>query len=379
MRLLLFHGTSLDSAKANVIQVLHMCRALAEEGVEVELVVPSNGKSVCDVRGLAEEITGRPANFTMSLYEKKTFAGRLDTIGSYWGAKQIIRSREPHFFWTRNPLVVPVAIKAGWQVIYEAHNSILHPNRVLNAVRTRSLLRNARHPGLTKFIAISENLAEFWRQRGVPSDKVLAAHDAVDVESYQEPSDISSLREELALPAAPKIVTYAGSLYADREIDSIVSLGKSFPNAQFVVVGGPDDLAQLHAESARRAGVGNVMFVGRVPHPRVKDYLFAADVLLMVWSQRVRTINYCSPLKVFEYMAAGRTLVGHGFPTIREVLTDGKNALLADPSSFAELKTKLAMALDMDLPNPLSIAAREAAFERHSWKARARRILACLD
>jgi glycosyltransferase involved in cell wall biosynthesis len=356
-----------------------MCRAFADEGLDIELAAPSSGKSPSEMRSVAEEITGRGVGFEISLYEKKSIAGRFAMIGAFWGARRIIQSRDADFCWLRNALAVPVAMKAGMQVIYEAHNSILHANRVLNAIRTRRLTRSATDTKFSLFIAISENLAEFWRQRGVPPQKLLAAHDGVDAEAFREVPDMTSLRRELGLNPDSKIVTYAGSLYADREITSIISLAKSFPDAQFVVVGGPGDLAETHAAHARRNGLGNIGFTGRVAHQRVKDYLFAADVLLMVWSRQVKTIDYCSPLKVFEYMAAGRTLVGHGFPTIREVLTDGKDALLADPNSFAELKHKLAMALDMEVPNPLSVAAREAAFERHSWKARARRILACLN
>ena len=143
MRLLLIHDDSLDSAKANVIQVLHMCRAFAGEGGDVELAVPSNGRSLSEVRSLAEEITGAEADFQISLFEKRTFGGRFTTIGAYLGAKQVIQTRQADYCWLRNPLAVPVAMKAGMHVLYEAHNSILHANRFVSAMRSRRLVRNA--------------------------------------------------------------------------------------------------------------------------------------------------------------------------------------------------------------------------------------------
>jgi glycosyltransferase involved in cell wall biosynthesis len=63
-------------------------------------------------------------------------------------------------------------------------------------------------------------------------------------------------------------------------------------------------------------------------------------VLLALWSKKVPTINYCSPLKIFEYMASGRIMVAHGFPTIKEVIKHNKNGLLARPDDFNDLVEK---------------------------------------
>jgi glycosyltransferase involved in cell wall biosynthesis len=95
----------------------------------------------------------------------------------------------------------------------------------------------------------------------------------------------------------------------------------------------------------------------------------------MTWTKKVKTINYCSPLKMFEYMAAGRIIVGYGFPTIKEVLDDGKTALLADPDSFDELKAKLKRALEADSIEGIAERARDLALNRYSWDQRAKSIL----
>ena len=58
----------------------------------------------------------------------------------------------------------------------------------------------------------------------------------------------------------------------------------------------------------------------------------------MIWTDKTNTMNYCSPLKLFEYMAAGRIIVGHDFPTISEVLTNNETALLVPPDSFEALR-----------------------------------------
>ena len=126
-------------------------------------------------------------------------------------------------------------------------------------------------------------------------------------------------------------------------------------------------------------GLSNIVFTGHVRHQDVKQYLFAADVLLMIWSRQVPTINYCSPLKMFEYMAAERIIVGHAFPTILEVLKDGEDAYLADPDSFDDLRKKMALALNEEYPNSMAKRARELAMKKYTWQARARAILSFLE
>ena len=74
-------------------------------------------------------------------------------------------------------------------------------------------------------------------------------------------------------------------------------------------------------------------------------------------------------------MAAGRIIVGHGYPTIKEVLIDGETALLAPPGDFTKLKEKLQSALDDHSCEKLAVQARESAFSKYSWDLRAKYIL----
>src|SRR5204863_4456733 len=48
-------------------------------------------------------------------------------------------------------------------------------------------------------------------------------------------------------------------------------------------------------------------------------------------------VSYASPLKLFEYMACGRAIVAPDQPNIREILADGQNAILFDPTDKGAL------------------------------------------
>ena len=102
----------------------------------------------------------------------------------------------------------------------------------------------------------------------------------------------------------------------------------------------------------------------------IPDYLYASDILLALWSSKVPTINYCSPLKIFEYMAAGRTIIAHNFPTIREVLENEMDSLLCEPDNFDSLRSSLNKALNDKKNSDYGLRARKKAFKLYAWDKR---------
>ena len=98
---------------------------------------------------------------------------------------------------------------------------------------------------------------------------------------------------------------------------------------RFIIVGGTPAGNGSRSESDRETrNIQNVRLTGRVPHREIPQWLASADILLMMWTWKVSTIRVCSPMKLFEYMAAKRLIVGPAFPTVLEVMEDGRDAIL---------------------------------------------------
>ena len=74
-------------------------------------------------------------------------------------------------------------------------------------------------------------------------------------------------------------------------------------------------------------------------------------------------------------MAAGRTIVAHDFPTIREVLDDKKDSIFCKPNNFNSLKTALSKALIEQKTSSYGALAREKAFKLYSWDYRVMKLL----
>jgi len=375
MRILYIHDRALDKINANVLQVLNMCHALSEAGADVTLFVPESKEMNKPVEKFINEQFLKPAHFSIKTFHNITIARRFTMVGGYWGVVNAIKRETCDYCFVRNPVYLNAPLGKGFRTVFESHGAEIHKNKTLNLLWKMNLIQNCLKPNLVGFVAISQRLADFWTKKGVPKEKVLTLHDGVDLNAFQDIPDLIEAKKKLSLSLDKKTVIYAGNLFKNREVDIILRLAAEIPYAEFVTLGFPVERVVFFEQLVKKHKIANARFLGPIPYYHVKDYLFAADVLLMIFSNKVRTINYCSPLKMFEYMAAAKIIVGHDFPTIKEVLTHEVNALLTSPDSYNDLKENLIRALRMDYPNYLADNARRLALDKYSWQKRASEIL----
>jgi glycosyltransferase involved in cell wall biosynthesis len=162
----------------------------------------------------------------------------------------------------------------------------------------------------------------------------------------------------------------------------VIDVAARLPEANVVIVGGQTnwtkddpDIAAL-GERARALGVAErVELRGHVPYDRVPEALSAASVALLPLPDEPVARLFTSPLKLFDYMAAGVPIVASDLPALREVLRHEENALLArsdDPDAFAAAVRRVLG--DPALAARLGRQAR-ADVTGYSWDARARALL----
>jgi glycosyltransferase involved in cell wall biosynthesis len=95
----------------------------------------------------------------------------------------------------------------------------------------------------------------------------------------------------------------------------------------------------------------------------------------MLWTWKVPTIATCSPLKMFEYMAARRTIVGPAFPTVMEVLEDGVDAILFEPDNLTEMVKAIRRGVEESHRGKMAEAARRKVEAHYTWEQRCKGIL----
>ena len=135
----------------------------------------------------------------------------------------------------------------------------------------------------------------------------------------------------------------------------------------FTIIGDGPARPELEQQAAALGIADRVRFTGLVEHGAIPAHVSAFDIAL-----QPQVTPYASPLKIFDYMAAGRAIIAPDQPNIREILQDGQTALLVDPArpdAIWEAIRRLAR-------DPALGAAARGELERkaYTWQANAARI-----
>jgi glycosyltransferase involved in cell wall biosynthesis len=266
-------------------------------------------------------------------------------------------------------------------VVYESHGYAPEVSRALpglvsgapapSAAKLRRLGRRERHVWLRAdgYVTITAALAnELGHHFGARE------HLAVVPDGVRLPPD----RRYVPPPDRTRpLVAYAGHLYPWKGVDILIEALARLPHVDAVIVGGHSqerDLQRVQALAGRHALGSRITFTGLLPPPEVAAQLARAHVLALPNTATGMSERYTSPLKLFEYLAAGRAIVASDLPAIREVVRHGEQAWLVPPGDAAAL----AAALDHLVSHP-AIAApmAERAFAHaaeFSWARRAARL-----
>ena len=117
-------------------------------------------------------------------------------------------------------------------------------------------------------------------------------------------------------------------------VDVLLHAVALLPDAHALIVGGHDKESDLGAPARARVRARDrrARHVHRTGEPaRGRGALASAAVLVLPNIASAISTRFTSPLKLFEYMAAGRAIVASDLPAIREILRDNENAVLVPP------------------------------------------------
>jgi len=383
MKLLYIFDMKVPNRAANTVQVMKMCSALAEAGCEVTLAArperehdPSQGKINTEVF----EFYAVKPNFRI-VHVPRKFPGqsgkdKWSTPFSLSAASYAAQQRNNYdVVFTRTALVANFCARRGIPVVYESHRP-LPSEGLLSAIWRKLFFAAARRPSFLGMVSISQQLTNIFEREGFPTGKTLVAHDAVDLERFTPRLEKAEARAARDLRAEGSIVCHCGHLYKGRGTAEVLECARQMPDTLFLFVGGSEDDVKAHREKAANMGLSNTRFTGFIPNGEIPGYLFAADAVVMPYTSMVASKDYMSPMKLFEYLAAGRPIVATDFPSVREIINEN-NAILVQPDSADALAAGLRQAL-----RPESMVLGENAMETaqlYTWKRRVEHVLEFLN
>jgi glycosyltransferase involved in cell wall biosynthesis len=369
----------LPSRFANSVHVVLQCDGLACAGAEISLYAKRTLVDVEKLPAVLQQTYGvNTINWNLITFYSES--SRADTLRiALMAARHVLSAPVGELVLSRNLYAAWILASSCRPILFETHQLEYGVRkRMQRWIMTRPWVRT---------VAISNRLVSCLEEHHDLRLNTVVLHDAA-------PDGIlklvpASRRQTLAnilkisvgdLSKWRFICGYFGQLYVGRGIEIIEAMAIARPACLFLVFGGNEADVALRRESAPP----NLRFMGHVSHLISRSAQAAVDVLLMPYQHSVSigipgqdTARWMSPMKMFEYLAAGVPIISSDLPVLREILRDGQNCLLVLPSD----PNAWVLALDKLIEAP-QLAERIGAFAhaqylaQYTWTHRAERLIA---
>ena len=352
MKLTYLAASTLPSSGADAVHVMNVCKAFALEGVEVTLIARKSNSSedVFDYYGVERDL------FEIHLVQRPNLRFIGGFIFGYNMAKiykqlpkpDVIYARSMHALRRVNPKTIPFFFESHWKP----------QNRIYSNWQKRWLNQK----NLIKFIFISKGLeAIYTKTFPTKVEKFKVLHDACNIPNLRS-----------TLPNNKRLqVGYVGSFFKGNGYGLIPLMAKQLSDVDFHIVGGKEpELSQLKEIYT----LNNLTFYGHVAHKELSHMYLKMDVMLAPYQDDVPSLDWMSPMKLFEYMSYGKAMVVSNYPVIREVLNDS-NSILVKSDDLNAWIDALKLLKNNAVRQQMGSNAYAHFIENYTWSSRVKEII----
>ena len=363
LRILFLAPQPFFEVRGTPLAVLHLTRALAGLGHEIDLLTfpqgePAATEGVRHLRSLRLPVGRVKAGpslakmlldvpFVAEAVWRLAF-GRYDVVHAVEEAAHLVA---PFARLLGIPLVMDVDSSIPDQLRYSGF-ATRGPLLWLAETLEASALRHA-----AAAVTVCTSLTDGVKRRA-PGVAVFQVEDPPLVDRRQPPApdEVESLRRGLSLGNGP-VILYSGNFEPYQGVELMLEATPQVPGAQFLFMGGRTLEIERLRQRAHDLGTGSrVFFSGTRPPSELPVFLTLADVLC---SPRIKGEN--TPFKLYTYLASGKPIVATRIATHTQLLDDSL-AFLVEPSAEG-----------------VASGLRQALEQRGEARARAERGLALVD
>jgi glycosyltransferase involved in cell wall biosynthesis len=224
-------------------------------------------------------------------------------------------------------------------------------------------------------IAVSEQVAEIVGENEAARNKITTIPNGVDCEHFY-----AAPKERRDEDCGRTVIGFVGTLKPWHGVsillDAFAAAHSKNPKLSLKIVGaGPEEQKlknQLteYCEAVQRS----VTWLGAIPNSKIPAVVAAFDIAVAPYP--AMSGFYFSPLKILEYMAAGRPVVASRIGQIPDLIQHDETGRLVAPGNIQQLATELLnLSTDSKTRLRLGHAARKSVEAHHSWQSVVGRIL----
>lgn len=251
------------------------------------------------------------------------------SIGAAWALARLKRAR------------LVLDIRDLWPAIFTELGVLTSPW----IIRPLEWLELAAYRAADEIVVVSNGFRDNLISRGVPPDKVHTIRNGVTLGGFDPAAQPDpAVRERLGAQPGGCLVLYLGTHGISQALPEITKAAArlSAHPVHFAFVGDGADKARLGSR-VRELGLQNVTMLPGVPHAEVPALLAAADICL-VPLRDVPLFTTFIPSKMFEYLAAGKAVIGSVAGEAAQILREAGAAVVPpeDAVALAEMVRELA-------------------------------------
>ncbi len=378
MKLIYVTNARIPTEKAHGLQIMKSCESFVLKGANVKLIAPfrinTSGENPFDYYGIKKTFPIKKI-FCIDLFwlpflpKRVAFYVQSLSFSFFATLYLFLKSREKSIYYSRDFATLFFLCLFSFNPVAEIHDYRSENRKfVINYILKKS----------RKIIVNSSGTLELIRNHysDIPAGKFLVVPNGVDLEFFDIKDSKETARDKLGISQNKRIIAYVGSLEVVGTGKGIEDLVKAFElvenlnkDVELYIIGGPNGLVDKYQKMTHS---GAVKFTGRVNYKKIPLYLQAVNVVVIPLPESRHSIT-TSPIKLFEYMAAGKSIIASDLPSLRRYLNE-KNALFFKAGNSKDMAEKIKLILEnQNLANNISMQAREDS-RQYSWLSRAETI-----
>lgn len=379
LKILYHHRTR--SKDGQYVHIEEMINALREQGHEVIIVAPPSAEQE-DFGSDAGMVAWLKKFMPKAAYEVMELAYSLV---AYRRLVKAVKLHQPDCIYERYNLFLPAGIwlKRRFKLpfLLEINAPIMEERARYDGLALKGLARWSQKfawQQADKVLPVTRVLADIVADYGVPEANIVVIPNGINLTRFNGDSDLAAAKKALGFEKS-LVLGFTGFVRDWHGLDKVVAMIATDPPEaprQLLVVGDGPARESLEKQAAALGIADRVRFTGIIERDDVARYVAAFDIAL-----QPAVVAYASPLKLFEYLAQGKAIVGPDQPNITEILSADHNAVLFDPAAPDGLALAVKrLCEDNVLRAKVAKNAQLSIEEQHlTWHANARRVVGLFE